>query len=147
MLKKLNVPKFSLCVFLSLFILQSCSSQLSEQSDDSHSTEASSTELAQLPPAQTVSTELEIKFIEKLLADITAMPIHKQPVSVTSYRYNEQLVYYVQARCCDFYNKVYDENGNFLGSPDGGMTGRGDGSLPDFSKWKTNAQGIWKQSK
>jgi len=41
--------------------------------------------------------------------------------------------YYLPSPCCDIYNFLYDSDGNYLCAPDGGITGRGDGTCPrDF---------------
>jgi hypothetical protein len=45
--------------------------------------------------------------------------------------------------CCDFYNEVYDANCNFLGAPDGGFTGKGDGKIPDFFAEAKNEKLVW----
>lgn len=69
---------------------------------------------------------------------------HEQPQSVVEYQYKGKKVYYVAMPCCDFFNNVYDADCKLLGSPDGGFTGRGDGSLPGFSKEATAVKQIWK---
>ena len=42
--------------------------------------------------------------------------------------YKGKKVYYVVLPCCDFFNEVYDDKCNYLGAPDGGFTGGGDGN-------------------
>jgi len=69
--------------------------------------------------------------------------VHEKPQRVTAYTYKGKKVYYVVMACCDFFNEVYDDKCNFLGSPDGGFTGQGDGKLPDFFKEATNEKLIW----
>lgn len=54
------------------------------------------------------------------------------PLSIIEYRYNGKKVFYLKADCCDQFNKVYDDSCHYLGAPDGGFTGRGDGKIPDF---------------
>lgn len=46
--------------------------------------------------------------------------------------------------CCDQYNIVYDKGCKVLGYPDGGITGGGDGSLPDFRDSAKNGVVVWK---
>ena len=72
---------------------------------------------------------------------------HEQPQKVVEYQYKGKKVYYVVMPCCDFFNEVYDEKCNFLGSPDGGFTGKGDGKLPDFFAEVKNEKLIWEVSK
>jgi hypothetical protein len=69
--------------------------------------------------------------------------IHEKPQRVTEYIYKGKKVYYVVMACCDFFNEVYDDRCNFLGSPDGGFTGQGDGKLPNFFKEATAEKLIW----
>lgn len=54
------------------------------------------------------------------------------PLSIIEYQYNGKKVYYLKAECCDQMNKVYDDSCHYLGAPDGGFTGRGDGKLNGF---------------
>jgi len=68
---------------------------------------------------------------------------HEQPQRVIEYSYKGKKVYYVAMPCCDFFNEVYDDKCNLLGSPDGGFSGRGDGKLPDFAKEAKNEKIIW----
>jgi hypothetical protein len=68
---------------------------------------------------------------------------HEKPQRVVEYMYKGKKVYYVVMPCCDFFNEVYDENCKFLGAPDGGFTGRGDGKLPDFFTEAKNEKLIW----
>ncbi|MBK7376939.1 MAG: hypothetical protein IPJ02_15760 [Chitinophagaceae bacterium] len=72
------------------------------------------------------------------------MPKHEQPQRVTEYSYKGKKVYYVAMPCCDFFNEVYDDTCNLLGSPDGGFSGRGDGKLPDFFTEAKNEKPVWK---
>ena len=68
---------------------------------------------------------------------------HEKPQRVVEYSYKGKKVYYVVMPCCDFFNEVYDDKCNFLGAPDGGFTGRGDGKLPDFFTEAKNEKLIW----
>jgi len=42
---------------------------------------------------------------------------------------------------------VFDNNCNLLGHPDGGFTGKGDGTLPDFTKETKEEKLIWKDDR
>ena len=68
---------------------------------------------------------------------------HERPQRVTEYLYKGKKVYYVAMPCCDFFNEVYDNKCNFLGSPDGGFTGKGDGKIPDFFEEAKNEKLVW----
>jgi hypothetical protein len=66
-----------------------------------------------------------------------------EPLYVTMFDFRGKKVYYVAAACCDKYNMVFDKDCNLLGYPDGGFTGKGDGSLPNFRQEATNGMAIW----
>lgn len=66
------------------------------------------------------------------------------PRSVYSYQYKGKIVYYITSNCCDQYNNIYDVNCNLICSPNGGITGMGDGRCPDFFDTATNPTLIWK---
>ena len=71
---------------------------------------------------------------------------HERPQSVVEYVYKGKKVYYIVMPCCDFFNEVYDENCRYLGAPDGGFTGKGDGKLPDFGTEAKPGKEIWKSA-
>ena len=75
------------------------------------------------------------------------LPKHEQPQNVIEYEYKGEKVYYVTMPCCDFYNEVYDSDCKLLGHPDGGLTGKGDGKLPDFNAEKKKERIVWEQPK
>lgn len=62
---------------------------------------------------------------------------------IYSYQYNGETVYYFPAHCCDVPSKVYDSNCNLICSPDGGLTGSGDGLCNDFFSTRTDEKLIW----
>ena len=82
--------------------------------------------------------------IQKQIDGYKKMEKFEQPKSVVEYEYKGNKVYYVNMPCCDFFNELYDSTGKLLGHPDGGITGRGDGKLPDFAKEKTKERIVWK---
>lgn len=68
---------------------------------------------------------------------------HERPQRVLEYTYKGKKVYYVVMPCCDFFNEVYDDKCNFLGAPDGGFTGKGDGKIPDFFEEAKGEKLVW----
>ena len=69
------------------------------------------------------------------------------PASVAQYEYLGQAVYFLPQRCCDFFSDLYDIDGNVIGHPDGGITGRGDGRVPDFFEERSDEEIIWKDKR
>jgi hypothetical protein len=57
-----------------------------------------------------------------------------------------QVVYYMPAQCCDIPSYVFDKDCNIICSPDGGITGQGDGRCPDFNDVATAGEIIWRRS-
>jgi len=128
----------ALIVLISLF---ACSSQLSEDSS------LEQDDPAIVPARVERHNNAMPEFVSKMLREAQALPEHEQPLAITRYQYLGKPVYLVTPPCCDFFSKLYDAQGNLLGSPSGGITGKGDGSLTDFVNNKTDAYGIWKKGK
>ena len=84
--------------------------------------------------------------IKKKIDSFKLKEKHERPQSVVEYMYKGKKVYYIVMPCCDFFNEVYDEKCRFLGAPDGGFTGKGDGKLPDFSTEAKPGKEIWKSA-
>ena len=69
------------------------------------------------------------------------------PRAVYSYQYNGKTVFHINSDCCDQFHTLYDVNCNIICFPDGGITGNGDGSCPDFFTKATNQVLIWKDTR
>lgn len=65
------------------------------------------------------------------------------PTSVIRYTYKGADVFYITSGCCDQFNPVYNVDCNYLGAPDGGFAGKGDGKIPDFFVNATNKKVVW----
>lgn len=72
---------------------------------------------------------------------------YEKPQKVFEYNYKGKTVFYVVMPCCDFFNEVFDDKCNYLGAPDGGFTGKGDGKLPDFFEKAKVVKLIWQAAK
>lgn len=68
---------------------------------------------------------------------------HERPQRVIQYLYKGKKVFYVVMPCCDFFNEVYDDKCNYLGAPDGGFTGNGDGKIPGFLTEAKSEKLVW----
>ena len=55
--------------------------------------------------------------------------------------------YYVVPHCCDFPIMLYDQQGNFLCSPSGGLSGSGDGKCSDFLLDLSEGILVWKDKR
>jgi len=70
-------------------------------------------------------------------------PVANPPASITRYEYKGQTVYFLPQRCCDIFSVLYDADGTVIGHPDGGITGQGDGRVPDFFQERKAGRLIW----
>ncbi len=74
-------------------------------------------------------------------------PKGNPPQSVVQYIHHNKKVFYIPPQCCDQYSDLFDDNCNLIGHPDGGFTGKGDGTLPDFFDDAKDAKIIWKDNR
>lgn len=85
--------------------------------------------------------------ISDMIAKFKTAPLRNPPVKIYSYSYMGKTVYYVNAECCDFFSDLCDSNCKLIGHPDGGFTGRGDGSVPNFKAEAKNEKLIWEDKR
>ena len=81
-----------------------------------------------------------------MVTKIDSMKMNTQvnpPASVIRYTYKGNSVFYITSGCCDQFNPVYSNDCIYLGAPDGGITGKGDGKIPDFFANATNKKVVW----
>ena len=78
--------------------------------------------------------------LEQLQKDLLRSP----PAYVAQYKYKEQIVYYIPPAEGDQMSELYNEDCELICHPDGGITGRGDGSCPDFEKERSEEKIIWR---
>ena len=81
--------------------------------------------------------------IQQQIEEFKKQPVTNPPMTVYQYTYNNTLVYYVSAPCCDRYTTLYDKNCNIICRPSGGITGKGDGKCSDFFEKRTDEKLIW----
>lgn len=82
--------------------------------------------------------------VNEIIVQMQAAAVTNPPASIWQYTYNGQKVYYIPAHCCDIPSTLLDINCNVMCSPDGGLSGKGDGRCPDFINTATGAKLIWK---
>lgn len=74
-------------------------------------------------------------------------PVQYPPHKIYQYKYNNKIVYYIPAICCDQFSDLYDNNCVLLGHPDGGFSGKGDLLFLDFLSTKTEEKLIWEDER
>ena len=87
------------------------------------------------------------QWLSDLIQQLQNEPVANPPASITQYEYKGQTVYFVPQRCCDIFSDLYDADGDIIGHPDGGITGRGDGRVPDFFQERTDEHLIWEDKR
>lgn len=85
--------------------------------------------------------------IQSQISTIENQEVWNPPAKVYKYQYKGQTVYYIPPRCCDFPSVLLDENCTAICSPDGGLTGDGDGLCSDFFDIRTNEELIWEDKR
>ncbi len=91
--------------------------------------------------------EEELSCLDKLKAQILALPPQMPSAVIWEYTYNGATVYLVPAPCCDQFNPVYSTTCEVICHPDGGITGKGDGQCNDFHAIATGKKLAWKDSR
>jgi hypothetical protein len=82
-------------------------------------------------------------FVDGLVAQQRAAPKKNPPGKVWRYLYRGQEVFYVPPSCCDIPGELFAGDGTRICSPDGGITGRGDGRCTDFFDARTDEVLVW----
>jgi hypothetical protein len=83
------------------------------------------------------------EWVDQLIQQYEGELVGNPPQSIWRYRYNDQIVYYVPAQCCDMFSALCDADGNVLCAPDGGIDGEGDRRCADFLSQKVDETLIW----
>ena len=96
----------------------------------------------------TTTTSGEIpSFVNGLIEQMKSEPKSNPPSAIWRYNYKGGVVFYVPPKCCDIPSVLYAADGSVICSPDGGMTGRGDGKCPDFFETRSNEKRMWLDSR
>jgi|GEM_PF-653739 len=86
-------------------------------------------------------------WLQKVVDELKNAPVENPGASVYMYQYKGQTVYYVPPMCCDIWSTLYNDKGNVIAHPDGGLTGKGDGRAQDFLKERTGEKLVWKDDR
>lgn len=82
--------------------------------------------------------------IDSQIALFLSQPVGTEFVQIDAYQFRGQTWYLFGAGCCDRYNVLKDDQCRSLGAPSGGITGKGDFSLPGFADSAVFVQTIWR---
>ena len=81
--------------------------------------------------------------VKAIIEGLKKEQVRNPPAKIFRYTYNSKTVYYIPPYCCDAFSVLMDENCNKICSPDGGLTGLGDGKCPVSFQTSTNEKLIW----
>jgi Domain of unknown function (DUF6970) len=86
-------------------------------------------------------------WLQEKIDTYVAKPVENPPIEIHKYEYNGQTTYYITAPCCDQFSALYDKDGKIICSPDGGITGKGDGKCPEFREKAKHVKLVWKDER
>ena len=86
------------------------------------------------------------KWLKRMIHEFEAAGSENTTARVVRYRYRNGVVYFLEAKCCDIFNILYDSAGKQICST-GGFTGRGDGKCEDFYSKRQHEKVIWEDEK
>lgn len=70
--------------------------------------------------------------IDTKINEIKQTEVTNPPTEVWKWDVDRNTYYYFTSDCCDQFNFLYNEKCEIVCAPDGGITGNGDGSCPEF---------------
>ncbi|PJE81048.1 hypothetical protein COU58_04570 [Candidatus Pacearchaeota archaeon CG10_big_fil_rev_8_21_14_0_10_32_42] len=83
--------------------------------------------------------------LDEIIAKELTKPVSSPPALIKKCTYNGETVYYYLAGCCDQFNDLYNEQGEKICSPNGGISGKGDGKCQDFQM--INCELVWEDTR
>ncbi len=104
---------------------------------------AGNTQAREISVSQPIVSAGLPSWLDRLLGDLESQPPANPPLTITRYDYRGQVVYYQTATCCDIFSDLYNHEGELIAHPDGGITGQGDGRLPDFFQERGGEFLVW----
>ena len=99
------------------------------------------------PEGSTVVSDSLPVCVKVLIEKFKSEPVTNPPRKIYRYKYDDKTVYYVPPICCDQYSDLYNDSCRVMGHPDGGITGRGDMTLPEFNAKKTGEKLLWEDTR
>ena len=85
--------------------------------------------------------------IKRKIRKLKSDQIRNPPAKVIEWNYNGEKYYYIPSYCCDAYSELYDKKCNLICHPDGGFSGAGDGTCPDFTNGTLTTKIIWEDDR
>ena len=86
------------------------------------------------------------KWLKKLVHEYEVGKPEDRPERIVRYTYRNGFVFFLESKCCDRFDDLYDIGGKQICSL-GGKTGRGDGKCPEFFRERKDEKVIWEDTK
>jgi hypothetical protein len=87
------------------------------------------------------------QWLNKIEVAFASEPVTNPPREIWEYSYDSALVYYTPPVCCDQFGILYNNSGDTMCFPDGGIHGTGDGRCPDFILNRTGGKLLWRDNR
>ena len=84
--------------------------------------------------------------ISEKIQELKDETIRNPPAQIWQWEVDGGTYFYISSDCCDQFNYLYNEACDIVCSPDGGFSGAGDGSCPEFTG-EIKKTLIWKDSR
>jgi hypothetical protein len=82
-------------------------------------------------------------WLQAKIVEFEKQPPASAPSEIWLITHHGKPSYYFVQPCCDFFNPLYDADGNEICNPDGGLAGKGDGRCPEPRDQGTEAVFVW----
>jgi len=83
-------------------------------------------------------------WLAELIASLESEPVRNPPALIARYTYQDETVYFVPSYCCDEMSTLYNDDGEIICHPGGGLSGDGDERCSYFFDLATDREVIWK---
>jgi hypothetical protein len=77
--------------------------------------------------------EKSLNCSESLIEMLEKEPVRNPPAKLYEWKVDDKTYYYITPFCCDQFSSLYDSTCSHVCAPDGGFSGKGDGSCPKFN--------------
>lgn len=85
--------------------------------------------------------------VSGLIEKYKSMDVTNPPMRIYRYVYKGKNVYYTTAPCCDNLSDLYNDSCRLIGHPDGGFSGRGDGTVNNFRDSAKKEKLLWEDTR
>lgn len=83
--------------------------------------------------------------VQTIIEGMESEPVRNPPAELWRVTAPGKIYYYIPPYCCDIASILIDADCNTICSPDGGITGQGDGNCPDVQELKREV--IWRDER